>query len=121
VHAAEKNAVSVPFRLTNNGYLDLGSVHISCLLQHVEFGNHNSIDDMSLGGKAEFDLPRLARNESTDMVCPASLGALPTVGEIAISVDYRYSWIPLHRHRLFNFSGRQLEQYEWLSRPEARE
>jgi hypothetical protein len=108
---------SVPFRITNAGYLALHITMVNCYFEHVEVGQLT--EDQSDEHSPSWDDRTLERQEPETVICYlVHAPTPPKKADIAIVVDYHPYGIPFFTfRRYFRFVGEYIDNWQWLGQP----
>lgn len=108
---------SVPFSITNNGYIPIRDVDAWCYLAEVEFKPGFRFEGLGISSK---DAPRaasLGHGGTLTLECPLR-GAVRDRADIAVIVDHGFPLIPFWRTRsITRFIGAAGDEWQWRRQP----
>ena len=107
---------SVPFQITNTGYLPVRSLRVFCDAVRVRLGG--SQVTRAVIGRSDWDTDILQPNESRTIECRlVRTSRPPEIADLVIVAKYRATGIPITLTRMFRFVGRFGDTWQWTKQP----
>ena len=111
------DSFSTPFEISNNGWLAITDVEVSCLYSKVEDVNHNTFTNV---GQGWFTFPKIQPNHPATVQCRAITSDAPFLrGDITINIAYSPRFLSIRKHEQFRYMVERGSDgvLHWLPQP----
>ena len=112
------NPYQTLFFITNEGFLPITDVNVTCILTTTSIGQHVTVNGFPMTYTNQ--VPWLAYKHKFSLPCWAALSGIHTYDTafLTVSVDYKIVHLPVHRPQIFHVQGAKARDgtWQWLYR-----